>query len=215
MKRIRMALPAVVLMLAACSAPTAQDGPIAGAAASSAASPAAAAVQGAMPAGPYRLTTASGAEITFALPTPATDPAVAAIEAYRVKVGAAPVAYLVADVDNRKGTEPLNMYMVTAFDDEGRQFTFSSVADAIHGWAPTYSYDFKWSMGGKQLDEAVGAGLKREANDLYNGEVSNVDTAERSTVILASPDAELPAGFARVAVQASGMGEEEEARPAR
>jgi hypothetical protein len=214
MKRIRMALPAVALMLAACSAPAAQDSPTAGAAASSAA-PAAAAAQGAMPAGPYRLTTASGADITFALPTPATDPAVAAIEAYRVKVGAAPVSYLVADVDNRKGTEPANMYMVTAVDDEGRQFTFSSVADAIQGWAPTYSYDFKWSMGGKALDEAVGAGLKREANDLYNGEVSNVETAERSTVVLASADAELPTEFARVAVQASGMGEEEEARPAR
>jgi hypothetical protein len=168
-----------------------------------------------MPAGPYSLITASGAEITFALPTPATDPAVAAIEAYRVKVGAAPVSYLVADVDNRKGTEPVNMYMVSAFDDKGRQFTFSSVADAIQGWAPTYSYDYKWSMGGKELDEAAGAALKREANGLYNGEASEVDTAERSTVVLASSDAELPTEFARVAVQASGMGAEEEARPSR
>jgi hypothetical protein len=149
------------------------------------------------------------------LPTPATDPAVAAIEAYRVKVGATPVSYLVADVDNRKGTEPVDMYMVSAFDKEGRQFTFSTVADAIQSWAPTYSYDYKWSMGGKPLDEAAGAQLKREAKDLYNADVSDVDPAERTSVILASSDPELPTEFTRVAVQPSGMGDEEEARPAR
>lgn len=214
MKRIRIVLPAFALMLAACSAP-AQDIPTADAPGSSPDSPSATAAREAMPAGPYKLTAASGAEITFTLPTPATDRIVSAIEAYRVKVGAAPVAYLVADVDNRKGTVPVNMYMVTAFSEEGRQFTFSSVAGAIQGWAPTYSYDYKWSMAGRALDEAAGAALKREANDLYNAETADVDIAERTTVILASSDAELPVEFTRVAVQPSVTGSEEEAQPAR
>lgn len=213
MKRIRIALPAFVLMLAACTAPVpAQDGQTTGTASTSAGSPSATA---ALPAGRYELTTASGAHIAFTLPTPATDPAVAAIEAYRVKVGAAPVAYLVADVDNREGTAPVNMYVVSAFTEEGRQFTFSGVAEAIQGWAPTFSYDYKWSMDGRVLDEAVGAGLKSEANDLYDANISDVDIAERTTVILASSDAELPTGFTRVAVQPLGAVDEEEARPAR
>ena len=216
MKRIRIALPAFALMLAACSAPVqAQDGPTAGTASTSAGSPSTTAAGAAMPAGRYELTTASGAHITFTLPTPATNPAVVAIEAYRVKVGAAPVSYVVADVDNREGTAPVNMYMVSAFSEGGRQFTFSSVADAIHGWAPTYSHDFKWSMDGRVLEEAEGAALKREADDLYDADISNVDTAERTTVILASSDAELPTGFTRVAVQPLGAVGEEEAQPAR
>jgi hypothetical protein len=140
---------------------------------------------------------------------------VAAIEAYRVKVGGAPVSYLVADVDNSTGSIPVNLYTVSALSEEGRQFTFSTVADAIQGWAPTFSYDYKWSMGGKALDEAAGAELKREANDLYKADISDVDIAERTTVILASSDAGLPTGFTRVAVQPLGMGDEEEARPVR
>ncbi len=215
MKQIRTAAPAVVLLLAACSAPApVQGGPPAGGAGPSAAQSSATA-PGATPAGLYGLTTASGAHITFTLPAPATDPAVAAIEAYRVKVGAAPVSYLVADVDNRTGTAPVNLYMVSASSPEGRQATFTSVADALHSWAPTFSYDYKWSMDGKRLDEAQGAGLKREADELYNADISDVDIAERTTVILASSDADLPAGFSRVAVQPSVTGSEEEAQPVR
>ena len=164
----------------------------------------------------YKLTTELGADITFRLPTPASDPAVAAIEAYRVKVGAGPVSYLVADVDNRQGTALVNMYMVKAFDGEGRQVTFSSVTELIHSWAPTYSYDYKWTIGdGRVLDEAVGAELRREANDLYKANINDAGIAERTTIILASADTELPAEFTRVAVQSSGTEDEEEARPAR
>jgi hypothetical protein len=215
MKRIRIALPALALVLAACSAPApVQDGATPGAAGTNTDSPSATATRTETPAGRYKLTTASGADIAFTLPTPATDPAVAAIEAYRVKVGGDPVSYLVADVDNRKGTVPVDMYMVSAFDEDGRQFTFFSVADAIHGWAPTYSYDFKWSMDGRALDAAEGEGLKREADALYNADTSDAGEAERTTIILASSDAGLPTGFAKVAVQPSSLGNEELAQPA-
>ncbi|MCQ6270477.1 hypothetical protein M8J71_08275 [Pseudarthrobacter sp. R1] len=215
MKQLRMALPAFVLLLTACSAPA----PVQGSPTAEAAVPVAdllsVTAPGAVPAASYGLTTASGARITFTLPTPVVDPAVAAIDAYRAKVGAAPVSYLVADVDNRAGTAPVNLYTVNAFSEEGRQSTFTSVADALHSWAPTFSYDFGWSMNGKSLDEEQGAALKCEANNLYNADIADVDTAERTTVILASPDAELPTEFTRVAVQPSVTGGEEEAHPLR
>ncbi|WP_411373987.1 hypothetical protein ACLH0K_13040 [Arthrobacter sp. MPF02] len=163
----------------------------------------------------YKITTASGAEISFLLPASATDPAVEAIEAYRVKAGADPVSYLVADVDNRKGNMPVDMYMVNVFDDQGRHVSFSRVTDVIQSWGPTYSYDFKWTMGdGTPVDEGVGAGLRREATALQDANLDGADPGEHARIILASPDADLPTRVARVTVQPSGMGTEEEARPA-
>ncbi|TLM85356.1 hypothetical protein FDW83_02900 [Pseudarthrobacter sp. NamE2] len=163
----------------------------------------------------YKLTTASGAEISFLLPASATDPAVEAIEAYRVKAGAEPVSYLVADVDNRRGNAPVDMYMVNVFDDQGRQLSFSRVTDVIQSWGPTYSYDFKWTMGdGNPVDEGVGAGLKREATALQNSNLDDAAPGEQTRIVLASADADLPLKVARVTVQPSGMGTEEEARPA-
>jgi hypothetical protein len=141
---------------------------------------------------------------------------VAAIEAFRVKAGAAPVSYLVADVDNRKGAELVNMYMVSAFNDEGRQFTFSRVSDVIDSWGPNYTSDYKWTMpDGRVLEEAVGDELNAESGELQNAHLNDADVAERTTMILASNDAELPPEFTRVAVRPLGiMAEEQEAQPA-
>ncbi|WP_407709859.1 hypothetical protein ACJJV6_02440 [Arthrobacter nitrophenolicus] len=126
------------------------------------------------------------------------------------------MSYLVAEVDNRKGTVPVNLYSVSVFDAGGRRFTFSSVADVIHSWGPTYSYDFGWQMGdGSAVDEAVAGKLKREATDLHSAHVNaTVATAGQANVVLASSDAQLPAEFVRVTVQAFGMDMEVEAAPA-
>ncbi|TLM85811.1 hypothetical protein [Pseudarthrobacter sp. NamE5] len=166
-------------------------------------------------AGSYRLTTVSGAEISFTLPTPASHPALEAIEAYRGKIGADPVSYVVAQVDNRKGTAPVDMYMVSASDDQGREVSFSRVTDVIQSWGPTYSYDFKWTMGdGTPIDEAVGAELRREATGLQSANADVAEAGEQTHIVLASAEAELPAKVTRVTVQPSGMGVDEEARPA-
>ncbi|WP_258802979.1 hypothetical protein [Pseudarthrobacter sp. NS4] len=168
-----------------------------------------------VPVGQYTLTTESGADINVTVPAPATDPAIEAIEAYRAKIGAPPVSYLVADVDNQRGTAPIDMYMVNVFDEQGRELSFSRVTDVIHSWGPTYSYDFKWTMGdGTPVDEAVGAGLSQEATGLYNANVDDAEAGERTRIVLASTNADMPAKVARVTVQPSGMGVEEEARPA-
>lgn len=168
-----------------------------------------------MPAGDFELTTQSGAEITFTLPTPPTDPAVAELEAFRDKAGGAPVTYLVAKVDNREGSEPVNMYMVAVFDEEGRQYTFSPVIDALNSWKPSLDSDYKYKLpDGTVLDDAAGDELSRSAADLNNENLGEVDPDERATVVLASTDVDLPREFTRVSVQPSGMGDGEEAKPA-
>jgi hypothetical protein len=210
-------LPVLILALASCTAPVpAREAPSLGPASGTVATPSVPSSQGARTPIPYRVTTGSGAEINFLLPTSATDPPVAAIEAYRVKAGATPVSYLVADVDNRRGTVPVNLYAVSVFDAEGRRFTFSSVADVIHSWGPTYSYDFGWRMGdGSAVDEAVAGTLKREATELHSANMNTaVGAAGQTRVVLASSDAQLPAEFVRVTVQPFGMGVEVEAAPA-
>lgn len=210
-------LPVVILALTCCTAPVpAQDSPSSGLAGGTATAPPAPSSAKALVPGAYRVTTGSGAEINFLLPTPATDPGVSAIEAYRMKTGAAPVSYLVVDVDNRKGTVPVDLYSVSVFDAGGHRFTFSSVADAIHSWGPTYSYDFGWRMGdGSAVDEAAAGTLKREATGLHSANVNTtVDVAGQTRVVLASYDAQLPAKFVRVIVQPFGMEVEVEAAPA-
>jgi hypothetical protein len=137
------------------------------------------------------------------------------LEAFRKKSGGAPVAYLVADVDNRKGTEPVNTYMVAAFDAEGIQYTFSTVTDVLNTWSPVYGSDLKYTTAdGKPIDEATGDALSRQATDLNNANINDADPGERTTIILASPIADLPAEFTRVSVQPSGAGEGEEATSA-
>lgn len=209
------ALFAIVLALAACTAPApAQDAPPPGVVASTSPPRPEPASPTRAPGGHYKLTTQSGADISLTVPAPATDPAVEAIEAYRAKVGAAPVSYLVADVDNQKGTAPIDMYMVSVFDEQGEQLTFSRVTGVIHSWGPTYSYDFKWTMhDGTPVDEAVGAGLRDEANGLYNANADDAEAGERTRIVLASTNADMPEKVARVTVQPSGMEVEEEAWP--
>lgn len=214
-KRRTAALPVLALLaLVGCSAPPVQDGPTAGpTTASPSASPTPTATV--LKAGKFKLTTAAGATIAFTLPTPASDPAVAELEAYRVKTGGAPVSYLVADVDNRKGSVLVNMYMVSAFNEEGRQYTFSTVTDAINSWKPSYQADGTYLMpNGRVLDDATGTPLSRQATELNNANINDADIAERATLILASTDADLPTEFTRVAVQPSGGGQGEEAQPA-
>jgi len=168
-----------------------------------------------LPAGKFKLTTLSGADITFTLPTPATHPAVAKLEAYRKKTGGAPVSYLVAEVDNRKGTELVNMYQVNVFDAEGTEYTFGDVAQTISAWKPSYTSDYKYvTAAGKVLDDATGSALSSEGTELHNAHIGDADVAEKATLVLVSEATTLPSEFTRVSVQPSGGGEGEDATPA-
>ena len=215
MNRATFILPAVALLaVAGCAAPAAEDGPSAAPVATSEATPTPSATS--LPAGKFKLTTVSGAEVTFTLPTPVTHPAVKDLEALRVKAGGAPVAYLVAEVDNRKGSERVNMYSIDAFDAEGAQFTFSTAADLTNLWVPNYGADGSYTLpSGKVLDAATGDALSREATEVHNAHIGDAEKGAKATIVLASSNAVLPAEFTRVSVQPSGgMAEGEDAIPA-
>jgi len=133
----------------------------------------------------------------------------------RVKAGGKPVAYLVAEVDNRKGSKLVNMYQVDAFDADGAQYQFSTAATLTNLWSPSYGADGSYTMpSGKVLDAAAGAALQAEATDLHNALIGDAEKGEKATIVLASSNATLPTEFTRVSVQPSGGGEGEDATPA-
>jgi len=212
MKHLTIAtFAAAALALSSCAAPAASTPAPAPVTAEASPTPTATT----LPAGKFKLTTLSGADITFTLPTPATHPAVKGLEALRVKAGGAPVSYLVAEVDNRKGTERVNMYMVDAFSEDGAQFQFSDAASLTNLWSPAYGADGSYTMpSGKVLDEATGDALSREATEVHNAHLNDADKGEKATIVLASSNATLPTEFTRVSMQPSGGGEGEDATPA-
>jgi hypothetical protein len=208
------AAAALIIGLAGCSG-TPQAAGVGTAGSASPAAPAPAPTFKGEPAGKFALKTKSGAAVTFNLPTPATDPNVAPIEAYRVKTGAAPVTYLIADVDNRNGTQPVNMYRVMAFDKQGHEYDFSLVWNLVNSWEPVFGEDYKWkTRSGAVLDDATGQALSNEGNDLQNTNLNGADIGARKTLVLASKSTDLPSEFTRVAVMPSGAFGEEEATPA-
>ena len=211
MKHLTIAtFAAAALALSSCAAPAASTSP---APVTTEATPTPTATT--LPAGKFKLTTLSGADITFTLPTPATHPAVKDLEALRVKAGGAPVSYLVAEVDNRKGSERVNMYQVDAFSEDGAQFQFSDAATLTSMWSPSYGADGTYTLpSGKVLDAATGSAMSAEATDLHNALIGDAEKGEKATIVLASSNATLPTEFTRVSVQPSGGGEGEDATPA-
>lgn len=207
-------VPVVLALLAAgCTAPA--SSPAAGTpTASQDASAEVAPTPTVLPAHEFTLDTQSGAKITFGLPALATDPALAKLEAFRKKTGGKPVSYIVADVDNRNGTELVKIYRINAFDKEGREYTFGAVTDVLETWKPTYRNDFEYKLAdGRVVDQATGSALTREATELRNSNLNDADVAERAEVILATTDVDLPDKFTRVSVQPSRAGEGADAVP--
>lgn len=208
----QLLVPVVLALLATgCTAPASSPTagtPAAGQDASAGVSPTV------LPADEFTLDTQSGAKTTFKLPTPATDPALAKLEAFRKKSGGKPVSYIVADVDNRSGKEPVNLYQINAFDEAGREYKFGTVTDVLDTWKPTYRNDFEYKLpDGRVVDHATANALEREAVELHNSNTNAADVAERVKIILAAPDVDLPEKFTKVSVQSSETGEGEDAVP--
>lgn len=153
------------------------------------------------PSGPFELTTANGAEITFELPTPATNESLAEIEQFRTDAGGAAVSYLLIKVDNRNGTEPVTLETVSAFDAEGTKYEFTEVTSFVDEWSPYYSEDYEYVLpDGSKLPEEEGDALYNRGIDIYNANIGEIAVAESGTIVLASSQVELPGEFTRVAV---------------
>lgn len=153
--------------------------------------------------GEYEFTDVTGAGLgVLTLPSEA-DPE---IEELRAAVGADPVTYLTAEVDNRQGVDSMNMYQVAVYTPEGEELVFNG-ADAYLDET-------------RDLIPADADGLAADV-DLYNQfiEVSNkhrdsASVGEKKRFVLVGQFPELPEEISRVAVYPNGGFDEVDAFPA-
>ncbi|OMH30672.1 hypothetical protein BGP79_11985 [Tersicoccus sp. Bi-70] len=161
----------------------------------------------------YSLTTVDGGKVTFALPTLATDPAVAPIEAYRKAVHAAPVTYIVADADNRQGSQNIAMSSVKVFDQAGKKIEFTGASAHISDWSPDYGSDGKYRLSdGTVLGESDG-GLYNRGVELNNANLQAVEPGERRNIVIIAPVKALPSEFTRVMAMPGGYDSEQMVLP--
>lgn len=172
---------------------------------------------GPMKAGEFEVYTMDGGHVTFDLPADPNSEELAAIEEYREDVSADPVTYLIADVDNRDGTDSINMYQVTAFDQDGTSYEFSGISEYISDIAPSTDWDSEDGSyllpDGTRLPREQGFDLYNQSIDLHNEHLHGASPAERKTMILVHEGDDLPDEFTRVAVWPNGAFEEVEAYP--
>lgn len=169
---------------------------------------------GVMEAGEFETYSSGGGHIVFDLPADSDSEELVELEEYREDVNADPVTYLIADVDNRNGSESINMYQVKAFDEDGNSYEFSDVSAYVSEIGPTYTGDYEYVLpDGEVLDDELGFELSERNTDLHNEYLDGASPAERKTMILVHEGDDLPDEFTRVAVWPNGAGEEVEALP--
>lgn len=76
----------------------------------------------------------AGATGTVEVPTPATDPDVADVESFRNDAEEPPVTYVVATINNMKGSKTLKMYQVVVVTKSGNQINVGDVDDLVGNW---------------------------------------------------------------------------------
>lgn len=158
---------------------------------------------------PLFVSTSTGASITMTMDAqPDADEQIAWLEQYREDVGGDPVTYILSEVDNRDGTERINMYSVSIFDTEGTEYTCEQPGDYLEAnWLPVWLYgstdvDEYESADGEPMDydEAT------ELEDRYrNYELtSDVEPLGQNTMVTICP-ADLPAEVTGVHVMPGGV----------
>lgn len=113
------------------------------------------------------------------------------LEAYRQAAGAEEVGYITVDVDNRQGSELINMYEVDVFDASGKKYTYQSPDSngMITQWQD--------AQGGIDDTTAYNQGV-----DLSNAYMNGASPHERTTMVLTGP--KLPDEFTSVTTYPSG-----------
>lgn len=171
-----------------------------------------------MPAGEYEAYAEAGGHIVMEIPASTDDELIAEIEDYREQIGAEPVTYLIADVDNRQGHESIGMRNVYIYDKDGNEYQFSGVSEYISDIEPVTDWaseDETYSLvDGTEISRDQYFELSSTGTDLHNEHMYGASAAERKTMILVHEGDDLPNEFTRVAVQPGPFGEEVEAYPA-
>lgn len=158
---------------------------------------------------PLFTSTDTGAQLTMTVGAqPGDDEEVAWLEEYREDAGAEPVAYVVTDVDNRDGSELINMYSITFYDEEGNASTCEGPDTFVdETWEPVWLYgstdkDEYESAGGEPMDYDEAEELSRRANEHEYS--TGVSPHERATMVSICPG-ELPERAVAVEVMPRGI----------
>jgi len=167
-----------------------------------------------MEAGEYEVYSMEGAHIVFNLPTAVDSPEVAAIEDYRQAAKIGTLTYVIADVDNREGTDSVNMYGISVFDKDGNEYEFKTVDMALYDWSPEWTADDQYFYAdGTEMSEQEYWRIDEMAWGLEENLTDYVKASGRGEMILVYEGDDLPDEFTRVAVLPNGAFEETEAFP--
>lgn len=127
-----------------------------------------------------------GATGTITMPS---DP-VADVEEIREMAGVDPVTYATVKVDNRKGSEYINMYGISVYSPAGEEFEFVDASSAIADW-PIDS-------------EVVGVDAYNRSVDVNNKYLDGADPLQVKEFVMVGQFPELPEEFAGISVMPSG-----------
>ena len=169
---------------------------------------------GIMEPGEYEIYSMEGAHIVFDLPSDPSSDELTEIEQYRETVKADPATYIIADVDNREGTDSASMRSVSVFDEDGKEYEFTDADTVISDWSAIWSFDGEtyddeyYMPDGTELTEDEYYQLWDYEDEILDSLTSSVSQAGRETVILIYEGDDLPNEFTRVAAAVSGFDED-------
>ena len=117
----------------------------------------------------------AGAVIKVDVPTPVTDSRVAPLEKFRMAVGAPPVTYYAAEVDNVAGSGEIKLQAITVVTDSGQQVKGTWSSEAVDNWRD-------------RVDINEDTDLYNEAIDLSNGATFDLKEGAKGTYVLITPE---------------------------
>jgi len=158
---------------------------------------------------PFFAPTSDGAFITMTMDAQTEDDdEIAWLEQYRGDVGGEPVTYVLSDVDNRDGSELVNMYNISMYDQQGTEYTCDTPGNYVDkNWEPVWLYtssdtDEYVTADGEPMDYDKGEDLNRQANEHEFS--AGVSPFERATLVSICPD-DLPERVTAVEVMPGGI----------
>lgn len=161
---------------------------------------------GIMDAGEFEAYDQYGAHIVFDLPTSTEHEAVADVEQWRQDVHADPVTYVVVEVDNRGGGEPVSMSQMSVFDEDGNQYEFYNIGGLVTDWQPDSSDGNEYIFpSGEVMSGEEWIPLQNRMVELQEDHNGSIDIAGAGEIVLAYEGDDLPDEFTRVSVHPSGF----------
>ena len=158
---------------------------------------------------PFFASTVTGAQITMTMDAQRGDSEeIAWLEQYREDAGGEPVSYILSDVDNRDGSELINMYNISVYDEEGLEWACGSPDEYLDEvWRPEWLYistdqDEYESADGEPMDYDTAEELDNRASE--HEYVHGVSPFERASMVSICA-AKLPKTAVAVEVMPQGI----------